>query len=100
MICFQTQYQKLYNHIIHNFLKVEVYNDETDIGDIIEMTLPKYLYREQYNKCLKTFRELYDWTQDKFYHDMTAFHELVLYKFLDYMSEKIPASKPLTNKLN
>ncbi len=58
-----------------------------DIGDIIEDIVPKYLYREQYSKCEKVLKELYEWTEDKFYHDMTCFHELMLSNYLDYLAE-------------
>ena len=87
MIWFQTKHFKLYNYLIHGFLEMEVFDGETDIGDMIEGLLPKYLYREQYMKCVKTFEELYDWTSDSFYHDMSAFHEVVLYNFLEYMAD-------------
>ncbi|MGG0815424.1 hypothetical protein ABE142_22560 [Paenibacillus alvei] len=66
---------------------MEVFNEETDIGDIIEEILPKYLYREKYHKCVKTLEELYYWTGDTFYHQMNAIHEFVLYKFIDYMAD-------------
>lgn len=87
MLIFQTKYQMLYNYIIHNFLLVEVFNEDIDLGDIIEELLPKYLYREQYRKCVKVFEELFLWTEDSFYHEMSAFHEIILYKFINYMSE-------------
>lgn len=87
MILFETCHQDAYNYVLHNFLKIEIFNEETDIGDIIEEILPKYLYREQYHKCVKTLEELYFWTGDKFYHEVNAIHEFVLYKFIDYMGE-------------
>ena len=59
MICFNTRYMELYNQIIHNFLEIDVFDDEyIDIGDIIEDIVPKYLYREQYSKCEKVLKEL------------------------------------------
>ena len=87
MIVFQTNHQKLYNYIINQFLKKEIFNDDTDVGDMIEFLVPKYLYREQYSKCVKTFEELFFWTKDEFYHSMSAFHELVLYYFIIYMAD-------------
>lgn len=36
-------------------------------------------------KCEKILKELYFWTADRFYHDMTAFHECALYGFVEYM---------------
>lgn len=87
MIIFQTEHQELYNHIIHRFLAIRMFNGEEDLGDIIEMLLPKYLYREQYSKCVKVFKELFLWTEDKFYHEMSAFHEIALYEFINDISE-------------
>ena len=86
MIIFQTGHQELFNYIIHHFLKKEVFNEEMDLGDMIEILLPKYLYREQYHKCVKAFNELYQWTEDSFYHEMCALHELLLYNFIEYMA--------------
>ncbi len=52
MIIFQTDYQEIYNYIIHNFLDIEIFDDkevlEDTLGDMIEYLLPKYLYREQF----------------------------------------------------
>lgn len=87
MIIFQTDHQELYNHIIHNFLEIEVFNEDTDLGDMIELLLPKYLYREQYSSCAKAFKELFQWTEDTFYHEMRALHELLLYDFVEYMAD-------------
>lgn len=87
MILFATYHQEAYNYILHNFLEIEIFNGETDIGDIIEDILPKYLYREQYHKCVKTIEELYYWTGDEFYHEMNAIHEFILCKFIDYMED-------------
>ncbi|MBS6643878.1 MAG: hypothetical protein KH366_09885 [Clostridiaceae bacterium] len=86
MIIFQTGHQELFNYIIHHFLKKEVFNEEMDLGDMVEILLPKYLYREQYHKCVKAFNELYQWTEDSFYHEMCALHELLLYNFIEYMA--------------
>ena len=83
MICFNTCRNELYNKIIHNYLEVEIFGDpENDIGDCIEYCVPKYLYREQYFKCIEVFTDLYEWSGDEFYHELTAFHEIALYYFL------------------
>ncbi len=87
MILFNTNKVETFNYIIHNFLEIEIFDDITDIGDMIEELMPKYLYREQYLKCKKTFEELFYWTQDEFYHRMSAFHELALYEFIVYLDE-------------
>lgn len=95
MIVFQTEHLELYNYIVHIFLKKEIFNDSDNIehitdmyiGDMIEELMPKYLFREQYSKCIETFKELYYWTEDIFYHRMSAFHEVALYQFIDYMAD-------------
>ncbi len=95
MIIFETEYIEIFNYIVHQFLELEVFHgvtnvemiDDMDIGDHIESLLPKYLFREQYFKCLKIFKELFYWTEDEFYHQMSGFHELVLYQFIDYMAD-------------
>lgn len=87
MVLFNTEHTKVYNYIIHHFLELEMFNEEVDIGDMIEILLPKYLYREQYLKCKKIYEELFYWTEDNFYHRMNAFHELALYSFITYMAE-------------
>lgn len=86
MLIFQTEHQELYNHIIHNFLLIEVFNEETDVGDVLEDLLPKYLFREQYCKCVEALEEIFLWTADGFYHEMNAYHEIILYNFIEYMS--------------
>lgn len=87
MIIFNTENYELYNEIIHNFLYVEVFeNPKIDKGDILEEILPKYLFREQYKKSLKVLDELYEWTDDKFFHEMGCFHEMMLYYFLEHIS--------------
>ena len=49
--------------------------------------MPKYLFGEQYSKCIESFEKLYYWTEDVFYHQMSAFHEVALYRFIDYMAD-------------
>ena len=73
MIAFNSYNCDIYNYIIHYFLEGEVFGEDIDIGDIIEIIVPKYLYREQYCKCKKTLEEIYFWTDDSFYHYMSAF---------------------------
>ena len=95
MIVFPTEHLELYNYIVHIFLKKEIFDDNANIehitdmyiGDMIEGFIPKYLFREQYSKCIEIFKELYYWTEDVFYHQMSAFHEVALYQFIDYMAD-------------
>ena len=83
MINFNTDKNEIYGKIIHSYLDVNIYGDpDIDVGDVIEEYFPKYLFREQYQRCLQVFEELYEWTNDSFPHDMTAFHEIALYYFL------------------
>ncbi|MCL9659067.1 hypothetical protein L2089_00075 [Paenibacillus hunanensis] len=85
MIIFTTRQLKTYNYIIHYFLETEIFNGFEDVGDTIEVILPKYLFREQYIKCIQTFEELLSWTEDDFLHQLSAFHELALYYFIVYL---------------
>lgn len=83
MINLNTSRSVIYCKIIHNYLEGEIFGDsEIDIGDMIECYMPKYLFREQYQKCLDVFKDLYVWTSDEFWHELTAFHEVALYYFL------------------
>ncbi|RAU91845.1 hypothetical protein [Paenibacillus sp. YN15] len=88
MLLFNTNHLKVYNYIIHHFLEMEIFNgnEYINIGDKLEEMLPKYLFREQYHRCIKIFEELFKWTEDEFYHSMSAFHELALYNFIDYLA--------------
>lgn len=95
MILFDTVHIKTYNYIIHHFLQLEIFKDletiddmdDMDIGDQIEDLLPRYLFREQYKKCVTIYRQLFYWTADDFYHQMEAFHELALYQFVNHMAD-------------
>lgn len=58
---------------------------DSAIADKIEDIIPKYIFREQYFKCLSVFKELFYWTEDPFYHQMTVSHKMALYYFLIHM---------------
>lgn len=90
MILFYTSDLKMSNYVIHHFLEIELENtkeNDEDIGDLLEGFVPTYLFREQYRKCCKVFNDLIEWTNDDFLHSMTAFHETILFYFLNYLSE-------------
>ena len=95
MILFGTEHLELFNYIIHHFLQIEIFEgrqdaseaDDMAVGDAIEVFMPKYLFREQYARCVQVFRQLFYWTEDEFCHEMGAFHEVALYGFLNYMSD-------------
>lgn len=46
MIIFQTDYQEMYNYMIHHFLEIEIFNGAVDVGDMAKQLYPQYLYRE------------------------------------------------------
>ena len=88
MIDFNNSRSIIYGKIIHNYLEAELFGDsDIDVGDMIEYYFPKYLYREQYQKCISVFEDLYEWTVDPFWHSLTAFHEVALYHFLIEMKQ-------------
>lgn len=87
MIVFPTEFAEYFNKKIHDFLHVEfidAYRDEESI-EILDGFFPDYLLREQGEKCLTTFKELFEWSGDKYWHKTSAFHEIGLYYFLEYM---------------
>ena len=88
MIDFNCSRSTIYGKIIHNYLEAELFGDpDINVGDMIEYYFPKYLYREQYQKCISVFEDLYEWTVDPFWHSLTAFHEVALYYFLLEMEQ-------------
>ena len=87
MIIFPSEHYELCNRVVHDFLEINIFNGDRDIGDAIGMLLPKYLFREQYHRCLEVFEELYRWSGDTFFHNIGAFHEVALYYFLVAMSD-------------
>ncbi|WP_205400968.1 hypothetical protein [Streptococcus lutetiensis] len=88
MIIFPNLYYKKLNYIVHHFLDCSVFLETSDVGDWVEDIFPKYLYREQFQKCETVLNELYDWTTDPFTHQMTAFHELALFYFLELIQSE------------
>lgn len=88
MIYFNTEHIDAYNYIIHRFLELEVFKNDSDLENMINLILPKYLRREQYQKCEQAFKDLYFYSKSKETLTMNAFHELVLYKFISYMEDK------------
>ncbi len=85
MIEFYTRYPEEYNYILHHFMETELSSDGNTAEKLLEVFLPRYLYREQKERCLRTFKELYDWTADDEVHEISVFHELVLYEFIAYL---------------
>lgn len=107
MILFKSQHSQIFNKLIHNCLGFSIYDSIIDIGDAIDEILPKYLRREQFIKCKEAFDDLYTWSSDKFDHELTVFHQLALYKFMEYAVDQygddfkiIGFDKKLLKKIN
>ncbi|MBM7643604.1 hypothetical protein [Streptococcus loxodontisalivarius] len=88
MIAFPTNQWKYFNQVIHRLIESLVIDVYEELDDYIEEILPKYLWREQRLKCLQVVRELYYWSdrEDEFIHQMSAFHEFVLYSIVRSLS--------------
>jgi len=89
MIVFNTEFTPYFNKKIHQFLLTylfELYTESDDFAGALHMFFPKHLVREQKEKCAMVMEDLLDWTNDKYWHTMTAFHEVGLYYFLNYVS--------------
>ncbi len=82
MILFETRYVDIVNYTIHYLLERHVVETSLDIDDIIDEIMPKYLRREQFEACRKSYLNLLDWTVDKYYHRLDSFPKMVLYSFL------------------
>lgn len=98
MIIFPNLYYKKLNYIVHHFLDCSVFLEGIDVGDWVEEIFPKYLYREQFQKCMSVLDELYNWTEDQFTHQMTAFHEFALFHFLDLLYSEQEVDEEYFNK--
>jgi hypothetical protein len=89
MIIFNTEFTEYINKKLHRFLHTEfidAYKDEESI-EVLDGFFPSYLIREQPEKCFTTFEELFEWTGDRYWHRMTAFHEIGLFYFLEYIKD-------------
>lgn len=95
MLAFPTNQWKYFNHVLHRLIECFVIDSYEELDDYIEDILPKYLWREQREKCLQVLNELDHWTnvEDTFIHEMTVFHEFVLYHILENLSD-IQADTP------
>ena len=98
MIIFPNLYYKKLNYIVHHFLDCSVFLEGIDVGDWVEEIFSKYLYREQFQKCMSVLDELYNWTEDQFTHQMTAFHEFALFHFLDLLYSEQEVDEEYFNK--
>lgn len=88
MIAFPTEQWKYFNQVLHQLIEFFIIDVYEELDDYIEEILPKYLWREQRLKCLQVVRELYYWSdrEDEFIHQMSAFHEFVLYYIVRSLS--------------
>lgn len=88
MILFKKSHGQFFNLLIHNLLNLEIYNGKVDIDDMVEIIVPKYLCREKFLESKKVLQELYEWSSDDYNHELNPFHQLVLYKFIEYIDNK------------
>lgn len=87
MIVFpMTNHDKLYNYVIHNFLKKTAFKNPKSLDRIMKRTLYKTLYREQYYRCKTAYEHLYELTQNKETKTLKLLENVVLCLFLDYIS--------------
>ncbi|GAA0065043.1 hypothetical protein [Clostridium sp. CTA-1] len=73
-------------------------NDTDD--EYIESYFPYYICRENPDKCKNIIKDLQEWVEDYYLHDMTCLHEYALYKIIWNYSKVIDdleeyAGKPL-----
>lgn len=89
MIIFETEFAAYFNKKIHIFLEAEIFYDRSGmvLDDQLDLFFPKHLIREQEKKCKVVMEDLFDWTGDEYPHRMTAFHEMGLWRFLDFMGD-------------
>lgn len=97
MILFENHQLELYNSFINNIIKIEK-EENSDLGDTIERIMPKYLRREQFNKCVKALNDIYNWSKDTINHDLDIFHKNVLYHLLKNINTMCQNNKNLKNK--
>ncbi|ABS41262.1 hypothetical protein [Clostridium botulinum] len=76
-----------------------VFLNDTD-DEYIESYFPSYICRENPDKCKNIIKDLQEWVEDYFLHDMTCLHEYALYKIIWNYSKVIDdleeyAEKPL-----
>jgi len=89
MILFRTEFTEYFNKKIHIFLDAEIFYDDSGmvLDDLLDIFFPKYLIREQRKKCKEVMEDLFDWTGDDYWHTVTAFHEMGLYYFLEFIQD-------------
>lgn len=80
----ETDLSDYFNRNIHMFLTTEYIElrDADDPYDSLDLFFPKYMLREQKDKCLSIAEDLYYWSGDNFTHKLTPIHESGLYNFL------------------
>lgn len=64
-------------------------DDEEELIDYLISYFPEHLCREESKKCVNVLYELYEWTQDHYFHHLTCVHEYALYNvFRCFFKEK------------
>lgn len=86
---------KIINNCIKEMIENELFyynlNKDDKEGQIDYLTsfFPAHLCREETQKCENTLKDLLEWTQDNYLHDLTCIHEYALFKiFGSFFDEK------------
>ncbi len=98
MILFDTNNDNIYNKLINILLNKKIKNNE--VGDLIELVMPKYIYRKNFYKCEEALRELLRWTSDTYNHRLDVFHQLMLYNFLEKIAKNMRVTKVMLKEIN
>ncbi len=82
-----------YCYVIHRFMCIEKMNERAVAEKFFLSYIPKYLYKEQKEKCFEVLNDLFYRTKEQMLLDVDAFHELMLYHVLRKMEDKQKHSK-------
>ncbi len=97
MILFDTKNDNIYNKLINILLNKKIRSNEK--GDLIELIMPKYIYRKNFYKCEEALMELIRWTNDTYNHRLDVFHQLMLYNFLEKIAKKMRITKGMKKEI-
>lgn len=89
MIRIDSEFSHYFNSMIHSFVAALYYegvDDEDRLASAMSF-FPDHLRREQPEACLRVMDDLYYWTRDNYLHELDDFHQLGLYRFLNFIQE-------------
>lgn len=86
---------KIINDCINSMIENELFyydlieDDEKEQMEYLMEFFPQHLCREEKQKCDNALRDLLEWTQDDYLHDLTCVHEYALLRiFNSFFNEK------------